>query len=125
MSLPAKPRPKPPAQVEPYVEILGDDLTVEFLLTFGGAELYIPKNPLGRSRLEKLVGKQRMMELYDMAWLMQRRVPLANRWIAAYLNYKGVSSNEIARKLRVTDVTVRNYLKPGPSQSFQGGFNGA
>jgi hypothetical protein len=36
-----RPFPKPPAQVQHFVEVLGPELTVQFLLAFGGAELYI------------------------------------------------------------------------------------
>jgi len=42
--------------------------------------------------------------------LLQRRVPLANPWVAACLHVQGLATNEIARKLRITDVTVRRYL---------------
>jgi Homeodomain-like domain len=111
MTLPAKPFPKPPAQIAPYVDILGPELTVQFLLTFGGAELYIPKSPKGRSRLEAMIGHQKVKALANSTHLLQRRVPLANPWAAACLHYQGIATNEIARKLRISDITVRRYLK--------------
>ena len=111
MTLPAKPFPKPPAQIAPYVDILGPAMTVQFLLTFGGAELYIPKSPKGRSRIETMIGRQKVKALANSDHLLQRRVPLANPWVAVCLHYQGIATNEIARKLRITDITVRKYLK--------------
>lgn len=35
MSVPTRPLPKPTAQVQPYVDVLGLELTVQFLLKFG------------------------------------------------------------------------------------------
>ncbi len=63
MNLPARPFPKPPTQVEIYVKTLGTDLTIEFLLKFGGAELYIPEAPQERSRLTVLIGIEKTKEL--------------------------------------------------------------
>ncbi|WP_168192222.1 hypothetical protein [Pararhodobacter marinus] len=42
---------------------------------------------------------------------MPRRVPLANAWLSAMLAWQGLPVSDIARKLRVTDVTVRKMLK--------------
>ncbi len=105
------------ARQEPYVRVLGADLAVEFLLTFGGAELYLSKDPKGKGRLERLVGYERAKALADLDHQLQRRVPIGNPWIVTYLSWKGHSVAEIARRLRVTDVTVRRYL--GLSESCQ------
>jgi hypothetical protein len=48
--------PRVPAQVEPYVEALGLDLAVQFILHFGGAELYIRRTLDMTSELATLVG---------------------------------------------------------------------
>ncbi|TNJ40581.1 helix-turn-helix domain-containing protein [Phaeobacter sp. B1627] len=102
--------PKPTAQVQPYYSVLGPDLTVQFLLEFGGAELFIPQNPKGKSRVEKLVGAENTKALADMSHLLQRRVPLANPWIAAFLYWQGMPVSEIARPIRRTERTVRLSL---------------
>ena len=115
--LPVPAYPRPPEQVEPYVRVLGADLAVEFLLTFGGAELTLSKDPKGKGRLERLVGYERAKALADLDHLLQKRVPIGNPWIATYLAWKGHSVAEIARRLRVTDVTVRRYL--GLSEALQ------
>ncbi len=106
--------PRPPAQIDAYVEILGIELAVEFLLAFGGAELYLSKDPKGKSRLEKLVGYERAKALGNFSDHMQRRVPLVKPWTANYLAWKGYSTAEIARTLHASDVSVRGWLNPKP-----------
>jgi len=94
MTLPAKtrhnraldlPMPKPTAQVEAYVEAMGPDLAVTFLLAFGGAEMAIPDSPNGRSAHEAVIGPEAAERLSDVAHRLQKRVPLAKNWLAAML----------------------------------------
>jgi len=112
MQLPARPMPKPTAQVEPYFEVLGAELTIDFLLQFGGAELHFANDPKGRSAVEKLVGSQKAKALAESRnRAMQKRVPLAKQWLARMLHWQGRSAADIARTLRATDVSVRGWLK--------------
>lgn len=101
--------PRPPAHVAPYVEVLGVELAVEFLLGFGGARLNLPKNPSGGSKAEAMIGKAHMIALYERAGELGPRIPTAKPWIAAVMKSKGLSTSEIARRLHVTDATVRNW----------------
>ena len=103
--------PKPTAHVEPYVEAFGFDMAITFLLQFGGAQLYVGKNPRGRSQFEALVGAERAKALAALGHRLQPRVPLAKRWLATCLAVRGQSTAEIARTLRVTDTSVRSWLK--------------
>lgn len=112
VSLPARPMPKPTAQVEPYFEVLGPELTVDFLLQFGGAELHFAQDPKGRSAVEKLIGTERAKALAESRnRALQKRVPLAKRWLAQMLHWQGHCGADIARTLRATDVSVRGWLK--------------
>ncbi len=108
--------PRPTAQVEPYVEALGHDGAVDFLLAFGGAEIYITAHPKSRGQVIEVVGRRGAERLTEVAHRLPRRVPLAKRWIAAVLFAKGLSKAEIARKLHMTEVTIRAWLNktPGP-----------
>ncbi len=106
----ARPMPRPTAQVEPYVQILGVDLTMTFLLTFGGAQLYLSNDPKGKSQVETLLGYDKLKELAARPGL-QSRVPLAKRWLAEMLDWQGHSNAHIARTLRVTEQTVSRYLR--------------
>lgn len=118
--------PRTPAQVAPYVEVLGIEGAIAFLLEFGGAEIYLTTNPGSRSRVVDLVGRHKAVALARMADRLQRRVPLAKPWIARVWFARGLPKAEIARKLHVSEPTVARYLAgtapgerddgPGPRQ---------
>lgn len=99
---------KPTAQVEPYVDVLGLDGAIEFLLAFGGAEISLSVNPTPKSKVAQLVGRRKAIALARKPGL-PRRVPTARKWLAAAMISKGLPVNEIARRLHVTDVAVRKW----------------
>jgi len=103
---------RPPAHVAPYVQILGEEGAVLFLATFGGAELYFARPTRVRRHIEELVGAEKTASLAAAAPRLPRRVPTAKPWLARVLEHRGLSVAEIARRLHVTDVTVRGYLDP-------------
>ena len=107
----ARPMPRPTAQVAPYVDALGAETAVIFLLTYGGAELYISDDPKGRSSHESLLGYDKAKALAAVTHRLPRRVPLAKQWLARMMNWQGHSTALIARTLRASDVAVRNWLK--------------
>ncbi len=102
--------PKRPAQVAPYVEIMGVDLTVQFLLTFGSGKLYLASNLGEGSRLVQLIGMDNARRLGENTHRLTRQVPLAKPWLAKVLAAQGMSKNEIARTLRASVQTVRRWL---------------
>lgn len=106
----ARPMPRPTAQVAPYVEVLGADLTIEFLLNFGGADLYLPADPKGKSEVEKLLGYDKLKALAARQNL-HSHIPLAKRWLAKMLDWKGYSAANIARTLRTITSSVHRYLR--------------
>jgi len=99
------------AQVEPYVKALGPDLAVAFLLHYGGAELYIRTRPNAETEYAGLIGVDGARALASRGDTMPRRVPLAKAWLTAMLVRQGHSVPEIARKLRISDVSVRRTRK--------------
>lgn len=105
--------PPPPAHVEPYVRVLGPWLAFDFLMKFGGAELYLSATPKGRSEAEALIGAEKLAELAALD--LPRRVPTAKPWLAEMMKTQGLSHAEIARRLHTTDVTVRGWFNPKPS----------
>ncbi|AHD01177.1 hypothetical protein [Leisingera methylohalidivorans] len=106
--------PKPPAQVEPYMEALGLEDTLRFLEAFGGVETYIATHPTERSKVVELIGYPKARMLAAIENRLQRRVPLVKEWRAAVYHSQGLPTVQIALKLGVTDVSVRRWLrKPG------------
>lgn len=100
----------PPAHVQRHVDVLGARTTIAFLLNFGGSELYIATDPKGKGMVEKVIGYEKTKRLSEASFAMKHRVPLANKWLAACLYAQGLSVAAIARRLRVSDTTVRKYL---------------
>lgn len=103
-----------PAHVEPFVRVLGVEGAIGFLLKFGGAELHLTTSPKGKSRLEAEYGTDIAVQIAEAATHLPRRMPLAKEWIASVWSSEGLSDAEIARRLHVTDVTVRAWRKKAP-----------
>ena len=100
-----------PAHLQPYVDALGEADAIRFLLAFGGAELYVPRDPKGQSRVARELGLDVARKLSEAQDRLPRRVPTAKPWIARFLRSReGLSVAEIARRLHTSDVTVRKYL---------------
>ncbi|GAB1381367.1 helix-turn-helix domain-containing protein [Pararhodobacter aggregans] len=103
-------RPRPPAHVEPYVRILGYEGAVAFILEFGGAEIYLPmtRTAAARSPVAQHLGVDAVIALATAG--LPRRVPTAKPWLARVFWSEELRVQEIARRLHVTDVTVRKWL---------------
>lgn len=112
--------PLPTAQVQPYVDALGIETAIEFLINFGGAELSISKNPIQSSMLAQAIGLENAKKLHAYSHMMQARVPLATCWLAQCIYAQGRTQAAIARRLRVSDVTIRQYVKKTNSRGFPG-----
>lgn len=115
--------PRPPAHIEPYVRVLGIPQTIDFLMTFGGGEVYLTTNPKGRSQLEKMIGTEKAAALADAIPNLKVRVPTAKPWIACCLKSEGLPTAEIARRLHTADNTVRRWLASGDTDLGGAGKN--
>ncbi|MBJ3783396.1 hypothetical protein [Devosia sediminis] len=108
-----------PAHIQPYVDVLGLDLTIDFLLAFGGAPLYLPSERTQTdSRLAEVVGADKAVALGKQLGRGTVRVPIQKRFIAACLLAKNVPIVEIARKLHVSDVSIRRWLPDRPNSQL-------
>lgn len=105
--------PNPPAHIEPYVRILGLDAALRFLMTFGGGELYLPRNGVS-ARVAEVVGEDGARALAQAAGRLPKRVPTAKPYLAHVLRGQGLPATEIARMLHSSDVAVRGWLKRDP-----------
>lgn len=117
--VPSRPMPRPTAQVQPYVDALGAELAMRFLLSFGGSILSVSKDPKGRSAYEALIGRAAALRLAEQAHRLQRRVPLANGWLAEMLAWQGFSVSHIARTIRASDNSVRLILKKSKARTWE------
>lgn len=111
--------PRPPAHIEPFIRVLGVDEGVRFLLRFGGAELYLTRTPNGRSALAQEFGVETAARIAEVADHLPRRVPVAKEWIASVWTAQGLCDAEIARRLHVTDVTVRAWRRKAPFRGLR------
>jgi len=113
------PHPKPTAQVQPYFDALGLDDTLNFLEAFGGTEIYIASQPGNRSQVVTVVGYAKTRALASISHRLQHRVPLAKEWRARVYSSLGLNNTEIALKLGVTDVSVREYLRASKEKRWK------
>lgn len=111
--------PRPPAHIEPYVRILGVEGAVDFLLVYGGGELYLPitRTAAARTEVAAHLGVDAVLALA--AAQLPRRVPTAKPWLAQVLRVQGLRVNEIARRLHASDTAVRRWLKRAPAPQSQ------
>ncbi len=100
-----------PTSITPYVQVLGVARTVEVLLVLGGSEVYLSPTSNGSSRLANIIGRETTAELAArLGAARQHRIPTAKAWLAERLAEQGLPKAEIARRLHVTDVSVRAWL---------------
>ncbi len=105
---------RPPAHLSPYFDVLGEDLAVEFLLTFGGSYQYLSERPQARSPIAQMLGHDKAGALARRIGTGGLRIPLGKPFIARLFRAKDWTVNDIARHLHVSDVTVREWLKATP-----------
>lgn len=101
-----------PENLIPYVEALGEEMTIKFLLRFGGSPLYLAANPSSANDVAALVGPDAAKALAKIIGPGQiGRVPIAREWTVRQLKARKWSNIAIARELKITDETVRKLLK--------------
>lgn len=100
-----------PAHIRPYVDVLGVDGAVEFLLVLGGGYSYFSADPDPGSPIAKLVGRDKAASLARANGGGSMRVPTAKPFIAKVLAGRGMRASAIARQLHVSDVAVRRWLR--------------
>lgn len=109
--------PRAPAHIDAYVNTLGPAGAMEFLLAFGGSEIYPSTNPKSRSMIVDKIGYDKAVALAAALGAGTKvRVPTAKPWIACCMAAEGLQTAEIARRLHTTDTTVRGWLKAGPAR---------
>lgn len=108
-----------PAHLQPFVDLLGEDDAVRFLLEFGGGPVYLSENPTSGSSIAAIIGREKAITLARELGPGAIRVPQGKRWIAERLRANGTSVLAIARRLKMKDDTVRRWLN-GRKDTRQG-----
>lgn len=93
------------------MRILGVEGAITFFLTYGGADLYIPRRARPGAPLVNLLGMAAAEDLGTAADRLPRRVPTGKPWIARVWAAQGLRASEIARRLHVSDTAVRGWIK--------------
>lgn len=102
---------RPPAQIAAIVEILGQDDAFDFLYDYGGAPIYLAGNPGARNPLVKRFGRERVIRLSEaLGGPGNFYVPVAKSWMMRVLASRGLGRFEIARRMRVSHVSVRRAI---------------
>lgn len=107
-----------PAELALFVDELGAEGAIELFLTMGGASCYFAERPQPGSEISRVIGAEGVCRIAARLKASGRRestrirVPLAKPWVSRYLYAEGWTIAEIARRVRVSDVTVKTYLRP-------------
>lgn len=102
-------------QAELYVNVLGLELAATLFLNFGGTVVYFANRPQEHAALSQTIGSDACERISAELTRRSRepwaRVPLANLFLARFLRSQGNKTAQIARKLRISDWSVRRYLQ--------------
>jgi hypothetical protein len=102
--------PRPPAQVQPYIEIIGLDATLALVQEFGGVRAYVAKDPPVDSKMVKAIGMAAAVRLGKALGGESPRIPVARAWLVQHYASLKWSVPRIARELRIADFSVRRIL---------------
>ena len=98
-----------PSIFEGIIEGAGYDAAMTLALACGGSRIYIPQN-VRNTRLERLVGTEVTAAISKVSANCVIEVPLANERLVFWLEARGESQDEIARKLRLTRRAVQRIM---------------
>jgi len=108
--LPTVQLPKPPAHVAVFSDLIGVELTIDFLMEFGGARCHIPKRPNNDHEMVLVIGRENV-ELLANCPDIPDRIPLAKPWLSRCFRARGDKIVNIARKLKTSDGNVAKWTK--------------
>ncbi|MGO4196563.1 hypothetical protein AB4Z13_14465 [Rhizobium sp. YAF28] len=112
-----------PENLQPYVDAIGEDLTLKFVMRFGGSPVYLSADPRSGGDVVEVVGVDGMRALAKSLGRGQiGRVPIGREWTVRKLKAQGLSTLAIARELRVADETVRRILNDRDGRDRQTSF---
>ncbi|MEQ8396445.1 hypothetical protein [Thalassobaculum sp.] len=101
--------PPLPALLAEVAEIAGRATALEIALKGGGQQIYVPHpERIEGSALERLIGRDGAMALSRIRPAEMVNLPVATRALIHHLRFeRGLSSNEVAKRLRCSIDTVK------------------
>src|SRR3546814_8388400 len=97
-----------PHVVRLLIEAAGENVALTIVQQLGGSRLRIPKRAEG-TRLEKLVGTDAARALVDSLADERLEIPLANRFVNARLQDRGMNQEARAATLRVSRASIQRW----------------
>ncbi len=107
-----------PANVSRFIDVLGEDLTLDFLLKFGGTPVYLAITPRPNSPVVECVGYDKASKLGRSLGPGAVQIPTAKPWMAVKLKEKGFTGIAIARLLHTDSRTIRRWLNGGDKRQL-------
>lgn len=102
--------PRIPVRIKPYVQAFGEHGAIEFLLTYGGNVVTISGSSDRKTKLRKEIGPEKVAAMLAAFGQGQVKVPMARAWLARRLDAQGATRADIAKRLRISRESVRQYL---------------
>jgi hypothetical protein len=108
----AAPRPiRPPVQIANLVKALGEAGTLRLIEEAGGTRVYVPHDPNQACTLARhvgLPGAKALAMIEGGCWI---KVPLCRDWRIKLYRAEGMTYQQIARKLGMTESAVHRHLQ--------------
>ena len=100
-----------PGVLDEIADIAGRDAALDLAATFGGSTLHVPApGRVHRHALCHVLGDERARQVAERFQGEQVYIPQARRASVLRLRSQGLSRREIAKRLGVSDRTVRRIL---------------
>lgn len=111
--------PPPPAEIKEIADAIGAEATLRLLEAYAGIRIYIPATVNQASPLARDIGLEAAQALARLRGPDDWKVPSLKSWRARVYRARGMSVNDIARKLGSDRSTVQRYLNPKESHLSQ------
>jgi hypothetical protein len=98
------------SELSNLVELLGADVAMILMETYGGTRLPVPKVIPADHELRKILSSDDIKRLITYFAGSSLLVPLARSWRAPIYRRQGLTFREIARKLGCTETAAYRYL---------------
>lgn len=111
--------PLPPVEIADVAAAIGVEATLKLLEAYAGCRVHIPATVNQGSPLAREIGLEAAQALARLRGPDDWKPPALKNWRARVYKARGLTVNEIARKLGADRTTVQRYLNPIESHISQ------